>query len=87
MKSLHMLMLLTALATAMSTRASADELEFTISESRSNFREDVIDWIYERNATVGWVSDFAMPGSKMPVHLDVDPGDKEVVLEWKISFR
>ena len=87
MKSLHMLMLMTALAAAISTRASADELEFTISESRSNFRADVIDWIYERNATVGWVSDFALPGSKMPVHLDVDPGDKEVVLEWKIKFR
>ena len=87
MKSLHMLMLMTALAAAISTRASADELELTISASRSNFRTDVIDWIYERNATIAWVSDFTLPGSKMPVHLDVDPGDKEVVLEWTIKFR
>ena len=87
MKSLHMLMLLTVLGTVIATRASASELEFSISESRSNFRADVIDWIHERNAAVGWVSDFALPGSKMPVHLDVDPGDKQVVLEWKVRFR
>lgn len=95
MKSLHTLMLLTALATAISTRASAeettsqsaDQIQFAISEKRSNFRASVIDWIYERNATVGWVSDFALPGSKAPLHLEVDPGDDEVVLEWNIRFR
>lgn len=87
MKSLHSLMLLTVVSTAIATRASADEHDFTISENQSDFRADVIDWINERNSTVGWVSDFALPGSKMPVHLDVDPRDKEVVLEWKIKFR
>ena len=95
MKSLPTLMLFTALAATASARGyadeaqpvDADEIRFEISDKRKNFRAGVIDWIYERNAAIGWVSDFALPGSKAPLHLDVDPGDDEYVLEWDIRFR
>ncbi|MGI9341559.1 MAG: hypothetical protein ACR2QV_01835 [Gammaproteobacteria bacterium] len=95
MKSLPTLMLFTALAATVSTRghaeeaepAAADEIRFEMSDKRSNIRAGVIDWIKERNATVGLVSDFALPGSKAPLHLDIDPGDDEFVIEWDIKFR
>lgn len=95
MKTLPTLMLFTALAATMSTRghaeealpAAADEIRFEMSDGRPDFRAGIIDWIKERNATIGRVSDFALPGSKAPLHLDVDPGDDEVVLEWDVRFR
>jgi hypothetical protein len=95
MRTLPTLMLFTALAATVSTRgyaeeaqpAAADEIRFEMSNERSNIRADVIDWIEERNAIIGRVSDFALPGSKAPLHLDIDPGDDEFVLEWDIKFR
>ena len=64
-----------------------DRLAFSISTERANFRAGVVHWIYARNNAVGWVSDFALPGSELPLHLDVDPGDREFVLAWKFRFR
>lgn len=95
MKSMPTLMLFTALAGMVSTRgyaeepqpATADEIRFEMSDKRSDFRAGVIDWIKERNTTIGRVSDFALPGSKAPLHLDIDPSDDEFVLEWDIRFR
>lgn len=49
-------------------------------------RAGVIDWIGARNTLAAQVSDFVIPGSDLPVHLDIDPGDKAVTLKWQINF-
>ena len=54
-----------------------DRPTFPISAERTNFRAGMMDWIYDRNTAAGWISDFVLPGSELPLHLDVDPGNKE----------
>ena len=49
-------------------------------------RAQVIAWISNKNETTARLSDFLLPGSDLPLRLDIDPGDKEVILEWEFRF-
>lgn len=53
---------------------------------KERIRTKVINWIKQYNETTGRLSDFMLPGSDLPLHLEVDPGDKEIILEWNLQF-
>jgi len=56
------------------------------SAPQERIRAKLINWIKRRDETAGTVSDFLLPGSHLALHLEVDPGDDEVVLEWDLQF-
>lgn len=79
----------TPIAAGEARRTAGQRLRLPATASRSpakRFRARMIDWISRRDETTGILSDFLLPGSDMMVHLDVDPGDEEVVLEWNLQF-
>jgi len=53
---------------------------------RERMRSRVINWIKQRDAAAGMVTDILIPGSDLAVYFDIDPGGDEVTLEWDIRF-
>lgn len=59
-----------------------------VDQKRRKFRARVVDFMADRSASFGRMTDFLLGGADSGWHLVVDPiGEDEYVLEWKAKFR
>jgi hypothetical protein len=66
----------------------AEGLDVEVTQKRRKFRARAIDWVTERSAPMGRLTDFLLGGADTGVHLVADPtGQDEYKLEWQIRFR
>ena len=63
-------------------------LDVQVEQKRRKFRTRVVDFMQDRSAAFGHMTDFLLGGADSGWHLVVDPvGDDEYVLQWKAKFR
>lgn len=66
----------------------ATGLGLQVQKKRRKFRQRAVNWMGDRSAAVGRMTDFLLGGADSGWHLVVDPtGTDEYVLEWKARFR